>query len=163
MRLHVVLLEIEHHAIAIVENAVLGRGRSSLESQKSIECRAISSNGIFGSPFEPSRQRFAANLRAMRGRAHLDEAERIIPIVRAEIVIADCERLLKHGVVRLAHQGHQDRLVMAHVVASDLVGAIGQTFGWLSLADRSNSSADDRAPQATTTISAEYVPRGHLG
>ena len=62
----------------------------------------------------------------MRRGAHLDQAERVIPVIGTEIVIADRERLLKHGVVRLAHQRHQDRLVVPHVVAPDLVGAVGK-------------------------------------
>ena len=62
----------------------------------------------------------------MRGRAHLDQAQRILPVIRAEVEVAQRQRLLEHGVVRLLQQRHHDRHVVPHVVAPDLVRAVGQ-------------------------------------
>ena len=63
----------------------------------------------------------------MRGGAHLDQAERIVPVIGPEVEIADRQRLLKHRVVGFAHQRHQDGLVVTHVVAAHLARAVGQT------------------------------------
>src|SRR6185312_4511463 len=62
-------------------------------------------------PFQPFRERLAADLRAMRCSAHLDKAEGIFPIVGAEIIVADRKCLLEDGVIGFAHQGHENRLV----------------------------------------------------
>ena len=60
----------------------------------------------------------------MRGRAHLDQPERILEVFGAEVEVADRERLLEHRVVRLLQQRHQDAHVVAHVVAPDLIRAV---------------------------------------
>jgi hypothetical protein len=53
-----------------------------------------------------------------------DVSHRIRPVIRAEIEIIDRERLLKHSRVRAFGNGKKDRINMAHVIASDLIGAV---------------------------------------
>ena len=52
--------------------------------------------------------------------------EGIIPVVAAEIEIAECQCLLKHRVVDVAHHRHDDAHLVAHIVASNLIGAVGE-------------------------------------
>ena len=66
-----------------------GRGRSSLDSQKSIEWRAMSSNGISGSHSSHAGSASPRICAPCDLRAHLDQAERIVPVVGAEIEIAE--------------------------------------------------------------------------
>ena len=52
--------------------------------------------------------------------------------------------------------GHQHRIDVAHVMAADDVGAVGEPAGCWSLAERSSRAAELIAPQDNTTMSAEY-------
>jgi hypothetical protein len=54
-------------------------------------------------------------------------------VVSTEVEIAQREGFLKHGVVALTHQSHEHRLVVTHVVASDLSRRIGQAVGMRSI------------------------------
>ena len=74
----------------------------------------------------PCRGGLAADLFGVGGGAHLDEAERVFPVVAAEIPVAEGEGFLEDGVVGLLQDGHDDRHVVAHVVAADLAGAVGE-------------------------------------
>ncbi|MFJ9683314.1 hypothetical protein ACIRP2_35500 [Streptomyces sp. NPDC101194] len=69
---------------------------------------------------------FAADLVGVGRAEHLDAAERVIEVVRAEVPVIDGEGLLEAGVVGLVGDGHQRQVVVAHVVAADDVGAVGQ-------------------------------------
>ena len=76
-----------------------GRGRSSVESQKSTACAATSSSDQVGassvSPgFSPR------NIGAWRLADHLDVAQREVVVGRAEVEVVDPERLLEDGRVR---------------------------------------------------------------
>jgi hypothetical protein len=53
--------------------------------------------------------------------------------------------------------GHQQRIRVAHIMAANDVGTIGQAVGCLSLAERNNSAAELMAAHATTTMSAARV------
>ena len=55
--------------------------------------------------------------------------QRILPVVRPEVIIIDAYGLLKHGGVGSSGQGHQRRIVVGHVVPADHIGAIGQAVG----------------------------------
>src|SRR5262249_5967581 len=63
-----------------------GSGRSSEVSQKSIECRAMTSNDISGFQNNPIR-RLALEHLAVGFAEHLDMTERVVPIIGAEVEI----------------------------------------------------------------------------
>ena len=147
----------QHNLVAVVGMRFSGRGRSSLCSQKSIECSRHLLERHLRQPSRASRERLAADLLAVRRGAHLDQPQRKSPILGAEVEVAHRQRLLEHRVVRLLQQRHHDAHVVPHVVAPDLVRAVGEPLADARrLAERSSSSAELSAPQATTTMSAEY-------
>ena len=80
----------------------------------------------------------------------------IVPVVGAVIEVVHRKRLLEDHRVGALRNGHEDGIDVAHVVAADDVGAVGQAAAdacrWPK---RSSSAAELMAPQETTTISAE--------
>ena len=60
---------------------------------------------------------------------HLDVAHRVLEVVGAEVEVVDAEGLLEHRRVRLVRDGEHRLAVVEHVVAPDLVGAVGETVG----------------------------------
>ena len=69
----------------------------------------------------------AAEHRRLRLAHHLDVPERILEIVASEVEVVQAERLLEDRRVLVARQGEHRRAVVEHVVASDLVGAVGES------------------------------------
>ena len=101
-------------------------GRSSVESQKSTAwlgdlARARTSGAsLVISGFSP---RYIVGY----GLAdHLDVAHRELPGVAREVVVVDAERLLEDGRVGLLGDREHRLAVVEHVVAPDLVGAVGE-------------------------------------
>ena len=128
------------------------RGRSSVESQKSTAWRAIISSDHCGASavsigFSP-RYIGACDLPTIW----------ILPIGKlksghAEIEVVEAERLLVLRGVRLLRERQHGLAIVEHVVASKLVGPVGQPCGCLSLADIKSNLAELAAPQETTTMS----------
>ncbi|CAG6390601.1 hypothetical protein SCOCK_10070 [Actinacidiphila cocklensis] len=76
----------------------------------------------------PAR-RLAVDLVGVRLAEHLDAAERVVPVVGAQIPVVQGQRLLEPGGVRLLRHGHQRHVVVPHVVAPHDVRAVGQPPG----------------------------------
>ena len=64
--------------------------------------------------------------RRLRLAEHLDVAEGIVELGPAEIEVVQAQRLLIAGRVRLLRDGQHRLAVVEHVVAADLVGAVGE-------------------------------------
>ena len=62
---------------------------------------------------------------------HLDVAHRVLEPVHAEIEIVQRERLLEHGRVGFQRDREHRLAVVEHVVAPDLIRAIGEAVGML--------------------------------
>ena len=133
-----------------------GRGRSSVESQKSTACRATSRSVQDGanlvSPGFSPRNIGACDLPTIWMLPSGNSTSSL-----AEVEVVDPERLLEDRGVRLLRQREHGLAVVEHVVAPDLVGAVGQAVRVLSVADASSSLALFAAPQETTTRSAVNV------
>ena len=71
-------------------------------------------------------RRTAADLLGVGLAEHLDAAQRVVPVVRAEVPVVEGERLLEPGRVGLLGQRHQRQVVVPHVVPADDVRAVGQ-------------------------------------
>jgi hypothetical protein len=59
---------------------------------------------------------------------HLHVAERELEVVGAEVEVVEAERLLIRGRVLVAREGEHGRRVVEHVVAADLVRAVGESI-----------------------------------
>ena len=81
-----------------------GRGRSSVESQKSTAWRAMSLQRPVGRELRLDRL-LAAVHRRLRLADHLDVAHRVVEVVGAEVEVVDAQGLLEDGRVRLAATG----------------------------------------------------------
>ena len=57
---------------------------------------------------------------------HLDVAGRPLVVVGGEVEVVDAERLLEDGLVELLRERDDRLAVVEHVVATDLVGAVGE-------------------------------------
>ena len=102
-----------------------GSGRSSADSQKSTARSATSSSANVGASRVSSG--FSPRYIGRRGLAdHLHVAHRVVEVVVAEVVVVEAERLLEPGVVLLRRDGQERTAVVEHVVAPDLVRAVGQ-------------------------------------
>ena len=62
---------------------------------------------------------------------HLDVAGRPVVVGRPEVEVVEPDRLLEDGVVGFLGQGDDRLAVVEHVVAADLVGAVGEAVGVL--------------------------------
>ena len=103
-----------------------GCGRSSPQSQKSTAWCARTSNGqVRREPAGPSR-RLCADLLVVGLAEHLDAAERVVPVVGAQVPVVHRQRLLESRGVGLLGDGHQGDVVVPHVVPADHSGAVGQ-------------------------------------
>ncbi len=104
-----------------------GRGRSSVESQKSIACLAMRSSVHSGASFV-SPGCSPRNIGGRRLADHLDVPERVVEVVGAEVEVVQPERLLVGGRVLLAREGEHGGRVVEHVVAADLIRAVRETI-----------------------------------
>ena len=73
----------------------------------------------------------AAEHRCLRLADHLDIAQRITELLVTQVEVVDAQRLLKDGGVLLLGQCQHRLAVVEHVIAADLVGAVGQAVGVL--------------------------------
>ena len=86
---------------------------------------------------------------------HLDVADRPLVVVGAEVEVVDAERLLEDRVVRLLRQRDDRLAVVEHVVAADLVGAVGEAVRVLVVRRAQQDLARcSTRPRDTTTTSA---------
>ena len=103
-------------------------GRSSVESQKSTACLATSSRRERRRELGLERL-LAAEHRRRRLADHLDVAHRELEVLRPEVEVVDAQRLLELRRVGLLRDRQDGRAVVEHVVAADLVGAVGEPVG----------------------------------
>ena len=149
-----------------------GRGRSSVHSQKSTR--------VLGQHLQRPQRRqlgdvlFAPEHRRLRLADHLDVAERVIRVGAPEVEVVDAQRLLIAGRVRLLRDRQHRLVVVAHVVAPHLVGAVGEAARVLVVARRraaggpssrrrrrprrSRPGSSRAAPSCSTTTSVTAVP-----
>ena len=103
------------------------------------------------------------NMRRLRLAHHLDVAHRVTRSHAArEVEVVNAERLLKHGRVRLLRDREHGRAVVEHVVAADLVGAVGQAPRVLVVGrGEQQLGCVGGAAATTTTRSAVRSPGPH--
>ena len=103
-----------------------GRGRSSVESQKSTAWRAMS----LERPLAARASSRAASRRGTSAACDLPTIwmlpSGILEVVAAEVEVVEPERLLEDRRVLLLRQRQHGLAVVEHVVAPDLVGAVGE-------------------------------------
>ena len=162
-------------AVALDRDAILGRGRSSVESQKSTACCATISSDHCGA--RPVSIGFSPrNIGALRLADHLDVAHRVLEARHAEVEVVQPERLLVLRRVRLLRDGEHRLAVVEHVVAPDLVRAVGEPVRMLvvgrheqQLGRVGGAAGDDddarlvrllHCPSRSTTTLVTAVPAG---
>ena len=106
-------------------------------------------------PGRPSAARWPRICSASDLPEHLDAAQGVVPVRRAEVPVVERQRLLEPGLVRL----HRDGPSSPGCCAACSGGRRRRSrwpgrSGAASLADRSSRTAEFTAPQATTTMSA---------
>ncbi len=140
--------EVGEHLLELVEQPPLGllvagrvaeldvavaRERDAVLGQRQVLGRQPEVDGVAGDVAQRPRRReprlaglLAAEHRRLRLADHLDVAQRVLVVRAREVEVVDPERLLEHGRVLFLGQREHGLAVVEHVVAADLVGAVGQ-------------------------------------
>src|SRR3954454_6018048 len=88
-------------------------------------CKLV--EGHVRKPAQELRQSLGLDYGAMRLTKSLNATKGVFPVVGSKIEIIECHRFLVRRIVRLARDRHEGRVVMAHVVASHLIRAVGES------------------------------------
>ena len=126
-----VSIEREPHRAVVVDGDAGCRGAGGPPTTaRSRRCgarpsRATAPGSSFAAHCEEVR-RLALQLLAVGLAEHLDAAPRVVGVLALEVPVVERQRLLEPRGVRLLRQRHHRHVVVAHVVAPDLVRAVGE-------------------------------------
>src|ERR1700680_1735329 len=109
----------ENHPILLIVNSVSGQREALRGPHRGGTALREPIEWPFREPSEKIWQSSAVNLHAVGLSHHLDMAERIFPVIGTEIEVVQSKRLLKLGRIWSARNGHDNGVVVSHVIAPD--------------------------------------------